>query len=556
MAIIEKAVPLSGSTNLNFKVVGSTNYPKPSGKNLFVTSLDIGNHSFSTSETFGSTTYTCTTRVIVNENHSMTLQTTVSSTTLDTIIDRVIVNLKSGTIYTLVGVDEANVVGKVALRVLEVENTEDKTEVVEIASTSDGSTTFVCPELSNTANTYAVSIELIGGKTTIYDADLLGSTIYPMLVVGSTAVDYEPCTWMDNTIWVKTDTAITDWAIGAENPYLEERTVEYLDNLTLGSGYLSTAGAVSTADATKKEVYIEEYIEVEYGKNYVVNYSVSSTQAMWLCICEYKTDKTFIQRLVPINASGTVKTHTYTPSANTVAYVRLSWRTFDMATCSFTYTGLFVKDDVPEGVVWVKTVENSSINFNALKKFGAMVHIAYAYQYLDGAWTSFKMLCFQNGVWQYRLLYLYNKGDLCTDTTGGWSTAKYKADHWYPSDITLSKKTDYLSIVTVSDDDNMQGAFFTTNTIDVTNFNKLYIDAKISSSNNQKTFRYGLYSSKPTSSSQGTRIKAGSSSTFTGVLELDISGIEGFYNIGFDIYKYSSWGTTKQYAYVYKVWME
>lgn len=153
---------------------------------------------------------------------------------------------------------------------------------------------------------------------------------------------------------------------------------------------------------------------------------------------------------------------------------------------------------------------------------------------------------------------LYNRGDLCTDITGGWSTSKYSADGWHTSNITLSKAAESLNATLSKDDDNMCGSFFTTNKVDLTGYSKLCAEVTVTaSSTSRKPFYFGAYSAKPTSSSRGESVKRISSSTVTnGILEIDINEIEGPHYVVLQTFKLSGWGSTAQSSKTYKVWLE
>lgn len=73
------------------------------------------------------------------------------------------------------------------------------------------------------------------------------------------------------------------------------------------------------------------------------------------------------------------------------------------------------------GMVWIFTGTASAVEFNALKKSGLQVYPISAKQYVSGAWVDKTAKSYQGGKWAEWATYLYNKGDLCTARTGGWS---------------------------------------------------------------------------------------------------------------------------------------
>lgn len=79
-----------------------------------------------------------------------------------------------------------------------------------------------------------------------------------------------------------------------------------------------------------------------------------------------------------------------------------------------------------EGMVWFSTGAASPVAFNALKKNSVMVYPLSAKQYSGGAFVSKSAEIYQSGAWIDFITYLYNKGDLCTDLTGGWNTRGWR----------------------------------------------------------------------------------------------------------------------------------
>lgn len=79
-----------------------------------------------------------------------------------------------------------------------------------------------------------------------------------------------------------------------------------------------------------------------------------------------------------------------------------------------------------EGMVWFAVGTASTVAFNALKKNGIQVYPMSAKQYVGGAWVNKPVEIYQSGVWNAFITYLYNKGDLCTDLTGGWNTRGWR----------------------------------------------------------------------------------------------------------------------------------
>ena len=249
----------------------------------------------------------------------------------------------------------------------------------------------------------------------------------------------------------------------------------------------------------------------------------------------------------------------YTWKENTI------WVNTDTALgdCQFSGNEPIARTDgtiLQEGDIWLKTFMPSNIVFNAVRKNALMIHLNTTKQYIGGVWTDVSFKIYQYGRWveAATYVYTYNKGDLCTDTTGGWSTAVYDVEYWHTSNISFKKDVQSLNIGITIDDDNCCGSFYTANKIDLTNYSKLCVLATVNaSSTSYKPFIFGAYSDKPTTSSRGTSVASVSSSTVNyKVLELDISNITDSQYIVLQVYKYSGWGNTAQSARIYQVWLE
>lgn len=110
------------------------------------------------------------------------------------------------------------------------------------------------------------------------------------------------------------------------------------------------------------------------------------------------------------------------------------------------------------GMVWISTGTSSNIEFNALKKNGIQVYPLSAKQYVSGAWVAKTAKSYQGGAWRSLIRWLYNKGDECTDITGGWG------NNIMPGGGTVTKNTDSI---TISGTSNATGVDFSTETIDL-----------------------------------------------------------------------------------------
>ena len=351
-------------------------------------------------------------------------------------------------------------------------------------------------------------------------------------VVGGTT---EPVSPKENTIWVNTDTEITDWAFSNKNPYIGYQDINLMDGMTLGNGYFSTSGSISSQTGNHKEVYTNNYISVKYGVTYTWEYKISTTQQMWLNIVEYTGSYTFKKYLLPVSyVNGTYQTGTYTPSDSSVTAVRLSWSTFSDTTCEVKFIELDVVSTTEEpeaGVVWISTGTSSPVEFNALKDHNITVCPISAKQYISNEWVDKTAKSYQNGEWVDWITYMYNKGDQCTDLTGGWLSYGYKAK--------ITFNNDHMLLGIESGYNEIYGMAYTANKIDVSNMNTLYFyidertstDITESSNNNDKYSTVGI-STSPDVSTNGwvayARVPANTSQT---LFSVDVSTYDGTYYV-------------------------
>ena len=224
----------------------------------------------------------------------------------------------------------------------------------------------------------------------IHRAKPLGGIALNYEVVGGTTA---PSAFKkENTIWVNTDTLINEHAFAHENPWIYYEDVDYIESSTIiEDSYLSDKGEVTAGDGANAPCYTENYIPVTYKTTYEVSYTLSASKSMWFAILEYtgtEYNYTFKQRILPVNqVTGTTQTFTYTPSADTVTAVRLSWRTFyPSGTTCVTFFGLhdvqFCTADV--GDTWIQTsIDKAPINFNALN-INELIVYPYKLRQWDG----------------------------------------------------------------------------------------------------------------------------------------------------------------------------
>lgn len=97
------------------------------------------------------------------------------------------------------------------------------------------------------------------------------------------------------------------------------------------SGYIASNGDVNSAEATTQEK-VSDYIEIEAGSEYNFSATVRNSEAKWIGIGIYDSNKSFIKRVGGLKGNGEVTSQALTASDTTGAkYVRVSFRSYGIA---------------------------------------------------------------------------------------------------------------------------------------------------------------------------------------------------------------------------------
>lgn len=195
-----------------------------------------------------------------------------------------------------------------------------------------------------------------------------------------------------------------------------------------------------------------------------------------------------------------------------------------------------------EGMLWFKTTERSSAAMNIDKKNTVMLYPGGCSQYIGGAWVSRDAQSFIGGKWVDWRTYFYNKGDQCTDLTGGWLakgvlTEAGKGVSVKPS---ITQNADNMTIV-FTGAQYANGLIYTKNQIDLTEFKTITINGSANCPVTRANINLGVYSSVPSYAGQ-TRVASAdikkSNVILNGVFEtmLDVSALSGKYYLVIDFY--------------------
>lgn len=320
----------------------------------------------------------------------------------------------------------------------------------------------------------------------------------------------QPTSPSENTIWVNTDTEISEWTFSAEDPYLQTQEIYTAEGMTEGY-YLKSDGSTTSSS----NFDLTAHIPLPTGTT-SIRITASTTSTSSVCHVFYDANGTLVSSV--LRRTGTVDY----PVPAGAATVRVSIRTDDtasiIATCSTP----------PEGAVWIQTGLGGVLSFNALKKNAIKMYPLKTMQCVSGAWISKTAQSYQNGKWVgWALIIAPNPVD-------------YGDGAWTKSGVTATITDNSAEFVITSRPNSTVYALIK---VDVSNYTTLRIKGTITdrtTSSSGVTVRTGIFSNIPSYSnnqfvtgSSETDIRDGDSVTVDN--EYDISAVEGEMYIGVSV---------------------
>lgn len=230
-----------------------------------------------------------------------------------------------------------------------------------------------------------------------------GGTALNFRVVGGTSA---PSDLKENTIWLNTNTTITEWFFSKEKPGIIDGEGLTTESVVDGT-YTSSAGEIlQDANYTSMIYFVPSGCKKVCAK--VNNYQASNA---FNCFLDIGWN---VLKVLPRKAGIT-----FYDVPDNAMYFAVSVR--DGETVSATNA------DVPNGTVWISTGTSSSVEFNALKKNGIQVYPLTAKQYVNGAWADKAAKTYQGGAWvDWWNGELFDNGNQYDDITGGWVQGQYQ----------------------------------------------------------------------------------------------------------------------------------
>lgn len=194
-----------------------------------------------------------------------------------------------------------------------------------------------------------------------------------------------------------------------------------------------------------------------------------------------------------------------------------------------------------EGMVWFQTTTGSSAAMNIDKKNTVMLYPCGCSQYIGGAWVSRDAQSFIGGKWVDWRIYFYNKGDECTDLTGGWlamgnlanSSGQGKA-------ITPSVTRDAdRMVIGFSGAQYGVGHVYTQNRIDLTEFKTITIEGEAACTNTTPNIK--VASAEPAAGKYWPNVgSVDLPKTGAFKISLDVSALSGLHFIAVGFYNTAS----------------
>lgn len=201
-----------------------------------------------------------------------------------------------------------------------------------------------------------------------------------------------------------------------------------------------------------------------------------------------------------------------------------------------------------EGMVWLETGTNGFFNFNALKENSIEISVVSVSLYDGTSWvTQSDATFYQNGVWNKRILRLYNYGDECIGVTGGYTAyAKglYNGSN-NPNMPTITRYDDYIEARQTKS--AASGILATNNKISFAGMKTMYVRGSASSTGNCYVCSWpelGEYAGP------GHFVGRINLSTSESIKTVDVSKLQGEYYVGCLVYTSGTWLRIKE------LWLE
>lgn len=335
-------------------------------------------------------------------------------------------------------------------------------------------------------------------------------------VIGGTSTPASP---RENDIWVNTDTAVTGWHFGTDEPNVYNIQLTSPGDIhrllaphKLSEGDILNFIIPATVIGAREAIRVYDPFT---GKEY--------------CVREF--NGTALQAWPSGVAVGVVISNDLYQIGEWVG---------DGTARLFRWEAFYHN----EGTVWITTGTSSPSAFNALKKNSLMVYPLSAKQCIGGSWVVKEASIYQSGEWvqfsSYWDGYYFKDGDQYEEITGGWTS-----EGWDNSATATIGET-----LIVRANGNATGRMGIANPVDLTNVNTLWYDSP-NGNNGASNSGYLCIANAKTYGS-GNRV-ASVTIRKAGTGSIDVSNLSGEHYLY--LYAMGSSGATA-YADIRAIWGE
>lgn len=219
------------------------------------------------------------------------------------------------------------------------------------------------------------------------------------------------------------------------------------------------------------------------------------------------------------------------------------WINTNIAITSWNFGPIEVRpSSSQQGDVWIVTGNyHNNISFDAVKENAVYICPVKAYQYQSGSWVEVGIKVYKNNEWMNNRLYVYDRGDSCTDVTGGWYQSSSDGT------VQFGSESFYLR-----GENGGAANAMTTNPINITPYSIMTVVgyvASVASEYGSVCFQGSRLISASTGSGTATWYKGGSTGNFT--MNIDVSAVTGEYYVYIQVGENSDCS-----GYIYEIYFE
>ena len=220
------------------------------------------------------------------------------------------------------------------------------------------------------------------------------------------------------------------------------------------------------------------------------------------------------------------------------------WINTNIAITSWNFAPIELRpSSSQQGDVWIVTGNyHNNISFDAVKENVVYICPVKAYQYQSGSWVEVGIKVYKNNEWINNRLYVYDRGDSCTDVTGGWSKSSSSGSVQFGSESFYLKGTNFDGPASAK----------TNNPVDITPYSIMTVIgyvASVASEYGSVCFQSSRLISASTGSGTATWHKGGSTGNFT--MNIDVSAVTGEYYVLIQVGENNACS-----GYIYEIYFE